>query len=90
MVKFFNIEEFLYFCTIPGTPHKLQAHLLNEEFIFYGSLKSLLKRNRNFILCHKAFVVNKLNVKSINKRNRIITLINEEKYRFQEKGLSDF
>lgn len=77
-ILFYPIDDIQYFCTIPGSPHKLEIHLINEQFQFYGHLKEIVKVHESLVTCHKSFVVNRNNIKSINKKNRLITMINNE------------
>lgn len=78
-IRFYPLSDIQYFCTIPGQPHKLEAHLANETFQFYGKLKQLTERNPALIRSHRAYVVNVNNIRSINKKEKTILLANDEK-----------
>lgn len=78
-VRFISVQDIQFFCTIPGSPHKLEAHPSNSQFQFYDKLKKLVLLNENFFQCHKAYIVNIKNIMSIDKKNRTIVLSNGEK-----------
>lgn len=69
------VDEILYFESSP-TPHKLIVHLDNRIIEYMGKIKDVEGFNDDFCRCHQSFVVNLVNVKEINKKERIITMSN--------------
>ena len=69
-IKFLPIKEIQYFSTSLGAPHKLEVHLTHAQLQFYEKIKEIEKMHRNFIRCHKSYVINTQNVRSINKNQR--------------------
>ncbi|MDT2835596.1 LytTR family DNA-binding domain-containing protein [Enterococcus durans] len=72
--------------------HRVEVHLKNRQFEIYGKLSDVVKMHPTFIASHKSFVVNIKNVKSVNTKERIVTLMNGEtcymSHRFQKNLLS--
>lgn len=69
-IKFLPIKDIQYFSTSLGAPHKLEVHLTHAQLQFYEKIKEIEKMHRNFIRCHKSYVINTQNVRSINKNQR--------------------
>ncbi|PEE64575.1 DNA-binding response regulator [Bacillus thuringiensis] len=67
------VDDIMFFES-STTPHKVVVHLKNRTLEFYGKVKDIEKMNNNFIRCHKSFVVNKKNIKKIDRQKRIATL----------------
>ncbi|EMF0623164.1 response regulator transcription factor, partial [Enterococcus hirae] len=86
-IKFLPIKDIQYFSTSPGTPHKLEVHLTHAQMQFYDKIKEIEKMNRHFIRCHKSYVINTQNVRTINKKTREITLANGEVIPASVRGL---
>lgn len=59
-------------------PHKIVLHMDNSQLEFYGSIKELEEVGESFYPCHKSFVVNRDNIKSIDRAKREIEMVNEE------------
>lgn len=69
-------EDILFFETSPSK-HKIKVHEFNRQIEFYGSLNDIEdKVDGRFIRCHKSFLVNKDNVKEIDKKNRSVHMKN--------------
>ncbi|WP_165005769.1 LytTR family DNA-binding domain-containing protein [Enterococcus sp. ZJ1668] len=77
-IKFLPIKDIQYFSTSSDTPHKLEVHMTHAQMQFYEKIKEIEKMHRNFIRCHKSYVINTQNVRAINKKRREITLANGE------------
>lgn len=60
------------------TPHRLIIHLDNRQIEFYGKIKEIAELNPNFYRCHQSFVVNVLNIETINPKQREIQMKNGE------------
>ncbi|MCM2139851.1 LytR/AlgR family response regulator transcription factor [Vagococcus fluvialis] len=71
-----KINEIIFFET--GDNHRIIVHEIGQDREFYSSLSKLEKLNKNFLRIHQSFLVNRLNILSINKANRELTLINKE------------
>lgn len=69
------VDEILYFES-SVTPHKLIVHLDNRMIEFMGKIKDIESINDHFCRCHQSFVVNIKNIKEIDKKERIVTMIN--------------
>ncbi|GGO06589.1 LytR/AlgR family response regulator transcription factor [Saccharibacillus kuerlensis] len=61
-----------------SVPHKIILHMDNSQLEFYGSIKELEELGGSFYRCHKSYVVNKNNIKSIDRVKREIEMVNEE------------
>lgn len=72
-----DFQKVYFFESSPGS-HKIIVHLENEHIEFYGRLKDYENLHKEFYRCHKSFIVNKRNIKSINSKERIIHLNNGE------------
>lgn len=72
--------------------HRIEVHLKNQQFEFYGKLADIVKLHPSFIASHKSFVVNIENIRSIDMKERILTFENGEtcdiSLRFQKNLLS--
>lgn len=69
-------EDILFFETSP-LKHKIKVHEFNKQIEFYGSLNDMEEKvDERFIRCHKSFLVNKENIKEIDKKNRVIHMKN--------------
>lgn len=73
-----KINDILFFESSP-VPHKVIVHLVNGQFEFYSTVKNLENENKAFFRCHKSYVVNVNNIKSIDRNTRELTMIDGEK-----------
>lgn len=72
-----NIDHHsIYFFEASKNPHKLILHLHNEQIEFSGRLKDFENIAANFYRCHKSYIVNKNLIRTIDKKNRLITMTN--------------
>lgn len=76
-IRSINYEDIMFFETSPS-PHKLILHTDNAQFEFYGSIKELEEQHECLYRCHKSYVVNKNNIKHIDRARREIEMVNEE------------
>lgn len=60
------------------TPHKVILHTRNSQIEFYHTINDLEQIGEDFYRCHKSFVVNKNNIKSIDKSEKTIEMDNGE------------
>jgi two-component system response regulator AgrA len=54
---------------------------------FYEKIKDVEKQHADFVRCHKSYVINSQNIRSINKRAREVTLNNGEVIPVSIRGL---
>ena len=74
----FSYDEILFFETT-NVDHKLRLHTNSGHFEFYGKMKDLEdKLPEYFNKTHRSYLVNKNNIKSINKKTNIISMVNDE------------
>lgn len=74
----FNLNDILFFETT-DKDHKIRVHACNEQIEFYGTLKEIEKQvNSDYYKTHRAFLVNTKNIKSIDKENLLIYMVNGE------------
>ncbi|WP_209702043.1 LytR/AlgR family response regulator transcription factor [Clostridium algifaecis] len=74
----FNPDEILFFETYKD--HKIRLHMFNESIEFYCSLNKIqLLLPEYFYKCHRSYIVNVRNIKSIDKNNLIIYMNNDDK-----------
>ncbi|WP_142415613.1 LytR/AlgR family response regulator transcription factor [Hathewaya massiliensis] len=59
--------------------HKVRIHQENRQVEFYGTLKDIEEGlDDRFYRCHRSFIVNKDKINSIDKKERIIYMVNGE------------
>ena len=59
-------------------PHKLVLHTKNERIEFRGRMKEIKELSPDFFQCHKGYIVNLKNIKSINKADKTVVMANGE------------
>lgn len=73
-----DYEDILFFETSSNI-HKVILHAKDRQIEFHGTLKELASvLDSNFVRCHRAFLVNKNNIKEVDTKNRIIHFANGE------------
>ena len=73
-----NYEDILFFETSSNI-HKVILHAKDRQIEFPSTLKELTGvLDSNFVRCHRAFLVNKNNIKEVDTKNRIIHFANGE------------
>lgn len=76
-VHVLEYDKIMFFETSP-VAHKIIIHLDDSQLEYYGSIKDLPNISEDFYRCHKSFVINKKNIKHINKTDREVELVNGE------------
>jgi len=71
-------DEILYFESSVDNRNSLLLHTANSALKFRGYLTDVAKLGPPFYWCHKSYIVNINNIKSIDKAKRIITMKNDE------------
>ncbi len=73
-----DYDDILFFET-SGNIHKVILHAKDRQIEFPGTLKGLTGvLDSGFVRCHRAFLVNKNNIKEVDTKNRIIHFSNGE------------
>lgn len=73
-----DYDDILFFETSSNI-HKVILHAKDRQIEFPGTLKELTGAlDSNFVRCHRAFLVNKNNIKEVDTKNRIIHFTNGE------------
>lgn len=71
-------DDILFFETSVNI-HKVILHAKDRQIEFPSTLKELTGAlDSNFVRCHRAFLVNKNNIKEVDTKNRIIHFANGE------------
>lgn len=76
--KIISIEynKILFFET-SNIIHKVVLHAIDRQIEFYSKMKEIEEKlDSRFYRCHRSFLVNKDNIKEIDKNNRVIHMIN--------------
>ena len=77
-VQSVDYEDILFFETSSNI-HKVILHAKDRQIEFPSTLKELTGvLDSNFVRCHRAFLVNKNNIKEVDTKNRIIHFANGE------------
>lgn len=77
-IVFWNYDEILFFET-SGKGHKITIHTNNSCSEFYGTLKNIEQNLPSyFYKTHRSYLINTQKIKSINKRNMVVELVNGE------------
>lgn len=74
----FPLNDILFFETTE-IDHKLRIHTTEGHFEFYGKIKDIESRtSSDFYKTHRSYLVNTNKIKSIDKENHTILMINNE------------
>ncbi|OOM79584.1 accessory protein regulator protein A [Clostridium puniceum] len=77
-VVLLDFEDILFFETA-GKEHKISVHTFNGQSEFYGTLKNIEKTvSSDFYKTHRSYLVNTKKIKSIDKNNMVIEMVNDE------------
>lgn len=77
-IQKFEFNEILFFETTE-IEHKLRVHTIKGYFEFYGKMKEIeAKLPTYFYKCHRSYLVNTIKIKLIDKKNKIIYMVNDE------------
>ncbi len=73
-----DYDDILFFETSANI-HKVILHAKDRQIEFSSTLKELTDRlDDNFVRCHRSFLVNKINIKEVDVKKRIICFTNGE------------
>lgn len=84
----FSLSEIMFIETT-GIPHKIRLHLAKGQLEFYGKLKAVECLSPELLRCHKSCVVNRKNIREINRKQKEITMVNGEKSFFSLKKIRE-
>ena len=74
----FNTDDIIFFETTE-IDHKLRIHTVTGQTEFYGSIKEIeAALDSNFYKIHRSYLININKVKSIDKKNQVVSMINNE------------
>jgi len=76
-VRVFPLEDIMFIET-SSIPHKLTLHLTNGTIDFYGKINEMESLALSMFRTHKSYVINTDKIKTLDKANREITMINGE------------
>ena len=76
-LRVFQMDDVMFIET-SQIPHKLILHLKNSTVEFYGKINEMINLDPSMFRTHKSYVVNIDNIESIDKKQRLITMKNEE------------
>ncbi len=66
--------EDIYFLESANSTHRINIYHRNGTYDGRGTLKELFSRlDDNFVYCHKSFIVNRMNIRGIDRKARKIT-----------------
>lgn len=82
-----EFDKILFFETSPII-HKTIIHALDRQIEFYAQMKEVeMELDDRFYRCHRSYIVNKNNIKEIDKNNRVIYMINGEECLVSTRGI---
>lgn len=85
-------DDIIFFETSDSI-HRIILHGKKRVMEFYGKMKDLEgKLDQRFYRCHRSFIVNTTNIKSVDIQNRIVYMVNGEECLISSrllKGLKD-
>ena len=78
-IQVFILNEILFFETTE-IEHKLRIHTITGHFEFYGKMKDIEAKlpTTYFYKAHRSYIVNITKIKLIDRKNKIIYMINDE------------
>lgn len=81
------LNEIIFFET-SSIIHKVILHCESRQIEFYSKMKEIEnKLSDNFCRCHNSFIINKYKIKEIDKKNRIVYMINGEECLISTRGI---
>lgn len=89
IAKTISHQDILFFETAP-TPHKIKLHTVQGVLTFYGKISEFETLDEDFLKCHASYVVNKKNISIVDKKSRLITMINNQTCPISFRSLKHF
>lgn len=87
-IRFLPLHEIMFFESGEDARSVL-VYTEDEQIEFRSSLKEIADSNQGFHRCHQSFVVNIANIKEIDRKNRIIQMIDGQSCEISAKGLKE-
>lgn len=82
-----DFDEIIFFETSP-TIHKVILHCKNRQIEFYSKMKDVEAMvDERFCRCHNSYLINKDKMKEIDKKDRIVYMINGEECLVSTRGI---
>lgn len=82
-----DFDEIIYFET-STIIHKVILHCKNRQIEFYSKMKDVENMiDERFCRCHNSFLINMDKIKEIDKKNRIVYMINGEECLVSTRGI---
>lgn len=79
-------EKILFFET-SDTPHKVILHCIDRQIEFYGQLSELSEQfHDGFVRCHRSFLVNKENIRQIDRQSKVVIMKNNQNCYYSSRG----
>lgn len=73
-----DYQDILFFETSSNI-HKVVLHAKDRQIEFSGTMKDLENvLDDNFVRCHRSFLANRINIREVDTKNRIIYFVNGE------------
>lgn len=86
----FAYEDILFFETASQV-HKIILHARERQLVFSGTLKELAGTlSDDFVRCHRSFLVNRKNIREIDRKNRLIHFSNGETCLLSARMIKNF
>lgn len=84
-----DYNNILFFET-SSTIHKIIMYCENRQIEFYGQMTKLMdKLDERFIRCHTSYIINKNKIAEVDKKNRIVYMINGQKCLASVRGIKN-
>lgn len=82
-----DLNEIIFFET-SSTIHKVVLHCKKRQVEFYSKMKDVEDMlDARFCRCHNSFIINKDKIKEIDKKNRVVYMINGEECLISTRGI---
>lgn len=82
-----DFDEIIFFETSP-TIHKVILHCKNRQIEFYSKMKDVEAMvDDRFCRCHNSYLINKDKMKEIDKKDRIVYMVNGEECLVSTRGI---
>ena len=87
-VRLIPLQEIMFF-EAGEDPRSIILYTEKKQIKFRSSLKEIADGNQGFHRCHQSYVVNIANIKEIDRKNRIIQMMDGQFCEVSAKGLKD-
>jgi len=87
-IRLLPLQEIMFFESGEDA-RSVVVYTEKEQIEFRSSLKEIADSNQGFHRCHQSFVVNIANIKEIDRKNRIIQMMDGQSCEISAKGLKE-